>query len=309
MANKPKRFLFDRNKTFNGVVYESYQPNQGSGEVPFLIFSGLNVSPGLLIPRECSLEENYFLLRESSYFGVFPALLAQKSGQEVFIVYQPGTSNGLKRGLYSEKTKQAQFLAGLRLAGKRQFYPLTHSLSTDLGLDLVLNSGLGSLKQFLPGTISSVMTTAEDALCTEKGPRKLGFIEWIDLFRLAKKIRLSLPFYYPLGNQFWHDGSGEEEKNPAWSVSKWINTLSADYALKIDSFKKSKDGCSLKKPLGLVTLEDRIFSPQLQAEIYHNLGAEIVEIRSGHRWFTSPLEKLNPVLEKIIDHYQRSLAD
>ncbi len=313
-----QKFQLERKLTPNNLVCETYSLTDSKGNRTlksrnnspvYILPAGLGVKPGKQNEGDCPyLPFLLDVLNKINYYGDFPARLAEKSGLEVNVLYQPAVSgNGHKRGLYSEETKQLMYEEIVGLANDRRIYLVSHSLSSDLHLDILLGADyVQEQDQFLTGTFVAPMTNVEDALTDTKGkPRRMFGMKALSLFELAKKMNLKLPFVYPLHSQKLHDGSNQEKPNKNWKASRYINTASAEYALSIDNVARSEN-YSGPRPMVIVASEDQIFKPDSQVEIAFNLGADFLQFNTGHRAFTSKEERLS-IVSSIIDHQQRSL--
>ena len=317
---------YQHRKTQGGIIFDSYTHSDKKDDVAYVLLAGLNVDFNLIFTTDTIKEDERLLQNpniKDSYLGKFPVNLADMSKRDVFVVYQPAMSLKPNRtGFYSEKTSLKQLETALELTTSYDnVYPITHSLSTVVGTDALLNEVSQNLtKKLLPGTISSVFTNAKDALTTEKGKsRKLsGVFPWYFGFKAAEYFVPSFfPFalpIYPLAAQQIHDGGKlSTEKHPHWGASKMINPATAKYVMKVDTSAKAQGkllGMHMaKKPLFLITTEDRIFDAQKQEQIANQFRADKVFAESGHRWFTLPDNDLNELTEKIISHQKGSLEE
>ena len=253
-------------RTTNGLLYEHFGVQN---DIPVVFFAGMNVMPG------------------SNYLCDFPKKLAEHA--ELFVVYQEAVSgNLLKRGFYSLGTENHQLKAGLELVSGRRFLPVTHSLSSVLGFKLLNQDyiSLHSAQKVLPGVITSPFTSVEDLLVdhsTEK-PRKVLGIEVLLLFKVLRYCPMIVPFF-PLADINAHSNFGVNVEGNI--VDRWVNPLTADYSFGIS---ESLNALSVtQRPIGIVTLQDRIFSADEQRKRLNGFDANIVEIDCGHRWMENEL--------------------
>jgi len=278
-------------RTPRGLIQERYVPLTGGMDVltrdlEFVILAGCNVAPGKIEERvqHFSSEKD---LEASNYFGAFPAILAYRSQRSVRVVYQAGVSGRQHRkGFYSQKTSELQLQEALATSPAEKVYPITHSLSSLTGLDIVTGAEYARDPRLMAGTISSIFTNAEDALTYQGVPRTLLSIPWISLMRSFQDVDLTLPLY-PLADQFWHDGNhkeifGREEHG----ALRKLNLKSAAYLLTGNGLVKAQQP-AVKNPLLIITREDEIFSASEQVNVAAALDAERLEIPAGHRWFTN----------------------
>ncbi len=211
------KLSYHHRKTQSGIIFDSYTHSDKKDDVAYVLLAGLNVDSNLIFTTDVIKEGERLFQRpriKDSYLGKFPVNLADMSKRDVFVVYQPGMSLKPNRtGFYSEKTSLKQLEAALELTlSYGHVYPITHSLSTVVGTDALLNEMSQNLtSKLLPGTISSVFTNAKDALTTEEGKsRKIAGIPWYFGFKAAEYFVPSFfPFalpMYPLADQDIHDG-------------------------------------------------------------------------------------------------------
>lgn len=298
--------IYEEGKTSNGISYEKYLTIKNKNLNSSIIFlTGVNVKRGKLNLL------NYETVNSSNYMGTIPAKVANESKVPTFVVYQPGVSNFKYYGFYSKKTEKMQLESAIELAEKMPFTPVTHSLSTILGIKLLDKEYRKQYPKVLPGVLSAVMTDAKDALTDEsKNPRKLfGLIDWYSLFKLAENIPC-LFSYYPLAAQTIHDNNISENQvdNKNWGGMSLISTNSAKYLLNLDG---SEIANSLEnqdqKPIGIITLGDKICSPEKQSEIYKRLDAQILKLDAGHRWFTEPNADI--IVNTISEFHEKNLEN
>jgi hypothetical protein len=251
-------------------------------------------------------------LRESHYMGAVPALLASMLGTPVHIVYQPGVSgNGHSYRLISEEANDAQLDAALEVVEGKLMYPISHSWSTHLHVGLCVEEQEyhgRDISNVLGGVASSAMTTAEDALTFEGKERRFFGPKWLDLFRLAAYTGLRIPTLYPLAAQKWHEGDVFDKANKHWGSAPFINTGSAQEFLPVDDVHIVKERPAHRKPLFIVTEQDRVFSPDGQHAIARAMGCKFLNVQAGHRWFTAKNYVLEPLLERITSDYRESVA-
>ncbi len=92
-----------------------------------------------------------------------------------------------------------------------------------------------------------------------------------------------------------------------------INPATSKYVMKVDTLAKAQNKLYgkhiAKKPLFLITTEDRIFDAQKQEQIANQYRAEKVFADAGHRWFTLPDKDILELTEKIISHQKKSLEE
>lgn len=303
--DKMNNLTYEKGKTSNGIKYEQYFTIKNKNQDSSIIFlAGTNVKRG-----ELNLS-NYETVNKSNYMGMIPAKVASESKVPVSVVYQPGVSNFKHYGIYSQETEKMQLEAAIELAGKKPFTPITHSLSTILGIRLLDKEFRKQYSEILPGVLSAVMTNARDALTDENGnPRKLlGLIDWYPLFKLAENIPHLLS-YYPLASQEIHDNLFERQSNNKnWGGMSLISTSSAKYLLNVDGLEVVK---SLKnqdqKPLCIVTVGDKIFPHKKQSEICEKLDAKILRLDAGHRWFTE--SNTGVIIDAISEFHKKNLED
>ena len=99
------------------------------------------------------------------------------------------------------------------------------------------------------------------------------------MFKVLRYCPMIVPFF-PLADINAHSDFGVNEKGII--VDRWVNPLTADHAFKVPE-------CLVKlypqqKSIGVVTLQDRIFSAEEQRKRLKQFRVEIVEIDCGHRW-------------------------
>ncbi len=293
-------------KSTQGMIFELYNPS-GDKDSPIVILAGMNVTHQDL--TNASREE----MRVGNYFGRFPHDLADETGREVMVVYQ-GAMSGVTRRLYSLNTEQIQLEAALEVTQGKEISLVTHSLSTNAGLGIVL--GEYNFPQIKDVVLSSTVTDAEDALSyngkDRTFPETFG-IRWITLFKYLQHVPIILPTF-PLRDQKFHDGLEEKEKHSAWGADRWIDTRSAQWFLKFNTEKRlsnhfeQEDGRLpyAERTFFVIPKEDKIFSPDLQynsADSLTDTKNRVVLPRAGHRWFTSPDMPL--ALDEIVGFLER----
>lgn len=256
-------------------------------------------------------------VNSSTYLGLFPFLLAEESGRQVIVIYQPGVSKVLPLtkgiGYYSEETEKQQLEAAIEVADGKPFTPITHSLSSILGIRLLdktyRNQCETTEKQILPGVLSAVYTDMEDGLRNENGKQRklLGLIPWYPLLRAVQHLQVPVPLY-PLASSNVHDDfTAKPSRNKRWGASHWLNTAIAGYILKIDTGLELVGSLKTidQQPLGIATMHDKIFSAERQIEIYNALGAEVLQIDTGHRWTTN--QETEHAIRRIARFHQKNL--
>lgn len=266
-------------RTQKGLIYKRFVNRDC--ETPVVIFGGMNIMPG------------------SGYFCDFPDRTAEIFG-EAIVVYQEGVSGNLfKTGWYTEATERKQLEEALKLVNGRRFVPVTHSLSSVLGMKLLdpnYRAETGA-RNVLPGVITSVFTTIEDSLVDVDRTRKILGIPALPLFKIGRYLPLPVPFY-PLRDFAAHSKFGIEDDGLI--ANRWVNTRSADYCFNcekvVDSLNQNQE------PVGVVTLQDRIFSADKQREVFDKLRAEFLEVDSGHRWMVD-----DESCDAVIDAIERQL--
>jgi hypothetical protein len=296
----------EHGRTPGGLLFERYVSDRRGGnpltlvDLEYVLLAGANVSPGKIEDRARHFYD-YHASERSNYFGAFPAMLAHYSGRPVMIVYQAGVSGGEhQKRFYSPETSQLQLEEGLANTHATRVYPITHSLSSLTGLDIVTGAEYASDARLMGGTISSVLTNAEDALSENNHPRRLAGIKWISLMRAARKLNWTLPVY-PLARQYWHDGEDQAGDTESWGALKELNLRSANYFLQANGLEKAQQP-KVKEPLLLITTQDKIFSVDEQLRVAAALKAEVIGTPAGHRWFTLPQDKLRFLTKRIIIH-------
>lgn len=312
---------YKQSRTRSGHVYEAYTPEKSLRLPPVCIFAGMGVRPHTKDenPTTSTSEQR----RIGHYLGSVPYELAELLDTPVYVIYQAAVSGRpLEEGLYNDVTDNTQLLAAQQITGRASYYPLFHSWSSRIGLDFIIREHKNH--PMLDGTISAPMTTAQDGLSYKtgknagkersfldfftggKGPT--GFPSWLQVFEWVQRVGIVLPTY-PLQWQHWHDGKEDTLPNPQWGVEPQIHYHSAQAFLPYNGLARvSEVQARYRKPLFVITAEDRVFSPEEQRKIAQKVGSETVEINVGHRWFTANAEKRKGVLEAIVGHYQTCIS-
>lgn len=180
-------------KSPRGLLKDYFTPETPGTNVKIKILTGLGVRQNTgRILTETSLDDQ----RYTNYNGAFCTMLAQETGAQIEVIYQPAVSGKHPRGLYTFDTNRLQS----EEAGKGYF--ITHSLSTTTALDLVTNDNkLADLRSRVKGVVMiAPLTTMEEALTAPDGykPRSLVGINLMHLFKIGEISPIPVPFWYPL---------------------------------------------------------------------------------------------------------------
>lgn len=287
----------------NGIIIETFNPKNPTRHLAtdrcIVFFTGIGILPHTQDPTTLEYETQ----RTAHYTGAFASLLADAAQTPVHIVYQAAVSgNENKRGMYSDETNLAQLVAAQKIAGHKKVYPIYHSLSSVAGIELALQGSYSGKEfpTFCGGVISSVLTTAEDAL-------DYGIIPWHTVFKIAQHFSLPWP-YNPTAPQWLHDGEEKIPAHPALRPEFFVNTACARAILRYNTKKTvedylKKNKTPLHQPLFIVTKQDQLFDPEKQKEIAQLFNREPLLIDAGHRWFTSNV--VQHVIEEIVKNYKQ----
>lgn len=336
---------YESGYTNEGLFYEVFSPPgcRRRAEV-FVLFAGLQTTPGdipakrdvLALYRAGLLDRDRLLeqLNKTNYWGDFLFRLAEATGREVAMVCQPALSERVRNRVHSRENLLLMLDAALELVGERRIYPLSHSLGTQLGLELEIETLLYDEPRFMSGALMSVYTSMEDALAdswTGKAKRIpwLPAVKWVDYALFVHRLLTGSYGWItrklnsvetlstnPLSGQAVHDGEGDRTPAvPAWGgkkqtyprsvlflkdagLSKW---LGREPGLR-DLFRRAAN-----PPLYFVTEKDRLSSPHEQHRIGEALGLERVSVQTGHRIGTEPGSEI--VLKEVVRHFFRQIEN
>ena len=317
MKSLNKAIEITQEQTSNQIPFDAYR-NVADRDIdcPIILLTGLNIAPSNFHNSLSTPEQ----LKKSTYVGLFAYILAKKTDQDVYVVSQPGVAwkknpkTKHKKGLYTRKTELAQFEAALEIADGRIWYPITHSISSLLGVELCLKQEYEghNLSKILDGTITSVFTSVEDALTNRDGEKKKfkELIAWLTMFKIFQYLPGWFPALplYPLESQEEHDGHKPEERIEAWKALIPIRGTTARYAFKRNLFEEITSANTIyKQPLWVITEQDNACSIEGQENNAFSLLGQgenlnnIIRVPTGHRWFTSN-RAANVVADRITEH-------
>lgn len=337
-----------RREEIDGVFYEKYSPTsridkdsleQIADDSCFAFMAGKNVTR-----QNMSYEKdfaNYCTLNEANYMGMTPALLAETTGKDVYVVYSPDVSmpktrNPFKKiwnfftkfGLTNEKVEARHAKALVEITDGKPCTPIYHSYANSVATRM---RSKAYREQIFDGKKDNLMspvyiapfTNAKDALTHKIGKEsgkqmklRIKFLrdtvyerDWYDIFKSANGTKLTVPAYV-FAKQELHDNPDDERKVKAWTPSKWVNLGSAPHIYQTDLLEAAQevtgDDLVEESPLGIVTMSDHIFSPEIQRQILEAMDAKIVNLESGHRPFTHR-EHARTIIREIEHQHSRNL--
>jgi hypothetical protein len=318
---------YKREETIDGVFYEVYRSTKGNRGFSidektdgcFAFVAGKNVTR-----QTMSYEKDfadYCKVNEANYMGMTPALLAEETGKDVYVVYSPDVSmpktwNPFKRiwnfftkfGLTNEKVEAMHAKALVEITSGKQCTPIYHSYANSVA------TGMRSKtyrEQIFGGKEDNLMspvyigpfTNPKDVLTIKSGEKegqqmklRIGIgkwtmyeRDWYDIFKSANGTALTVPAYV-FAKQELHDNPNDKRKVKAWAPTPWVNLGSASHIYQTDLLEAAQSielgDLVDESPLGIVTMHDNISSPDVQRQILEAMGAKVVNLESGHRPFT-----------------------
>lgn len=306
----------ERHRADNGIVYDQFGNTKDSDHI-ITIFNGMGVMPPKYQGETASVTD--------SYNGTLPALLQEVSGLPVVVAYHAACSGKpFRKGYYGRDVETAPLEAIMStFKDKESIYPVYHSLATIPAMRRLLEPGYSSTERnLLAGTFISAVDNAVDALTRPDGTERTLFgIPYIKIFQLANwaygkapglvdKIPV-LPVSPARDQADAHDGHEKTAKNNLWRSHPDVDVSSAVDFLTYN-FAEDFASCPINgntRPLFVIPAQDAICSPKQQRKIASNIDAPVLEIETGHRWFTESPSILVPTIREILAHRERCLNE